>query len=211
MRLTPAHIPVGYSGTGAGVAGGNSFTDTIPTDANCTVIWVGYITAASAPTISAQLGSNSAVAQATSTVASAINAYLTAFTVINPPSGVQTITFNATGLSAYCIVETVHYKNVASIGAPVILSDQTGATCLISADNTTPNAMYANAFSYRGTSGQTFVGYNQTQRFLAADVTNSNEPIVIGDAPGNGATLTFSATRSNNYTWGGIIIPFLPL
>lgn len=203
-----------YDATGAGAASGTSpvsFTDTIPTDANCTLIWVSCGSSIASPTMAATLG-GSAV-----TLVQSLNAdntgtqhlFLNCYAVLRPPSGSQAIAFTTTG-SQNLVVNTVHYRNVSAIGTPVTLGVQAGQPSI--SVSSAPNYMYANGFTYIGTAtGNTFTGYNQNQRYIKALLSTVNHPIVIGDAPGTGGSLTFSATRSNTTNnWGGVIVPLIP-
>lgn len=200
---------VNFAAVGAGTAGSGtsiSFTDTIPAGVGGTLVWVSHSSTVANPTVSAQIGSTSATLVSTiqAGTQSGNPSYLSCFAVLNPPTGSQTVSFSTSSGNCIMAIDTVHYAGVTSIGTPITMALQSGQPSM-SVSSTNANYMYANAFSYtRSATGQTFSAYNQTQRWLNA----AEEPIVAGDAPGNGGTLTFSATRSNTTNnWGGIIVP----
>lgn len=204
-----------FDAVGAGVVSNTSpvsFTDTIPTDAAVTLIWVASDASVTSPTMAATLGGSAATLVQSVNVSNSgtHHLFLNCYSVLNPPTGSQAISFTTTG-PQNCVVNTVHYRNVSAIGTPITTTSAQAGQPSLAASSTNRNYMYVNAFSYVGTTaGQTFTAYNQNQRYLKALATG-NHPIVIGDAPGNGGSLTFSATRSNTTNnWGGIIVPLIP-
>lgn len=211
----PVIIPVSWDATGVGAVSATSpvsFTDTIPSAANCTLIWAAYATTAASPTIALTVGGTAATLVQTITWGTANPFYyLSCFQLMHPPAGSQSISFSCTSLSA-CALDTIHYSGVAALGTPTSLTNQTGQPS-ISVSSLGPNVIYSQAFVYRAAAaGNTYTGYSQTQRELVAAVLGTNPPLLIGDAPGNGGTLTFSATRtSTTNPWGGIIVPLLPV
>lgn len=209
--LTPPPGPT-WLASGAGAASTtspDSFTDTIPAGANCTLVFAADGVTAAGPTISATVGgvSTTQVTAPLAATRNTVDIYLACFALFYPPTGSQTISFSTQNPAAV-EVTTLHYKNVTSIGTPVTSLQQAGSPSM-SATSTVPQYLYVNAFVYGGSSGNTYSGYSQTQRFLAAQGA-SNYATILGEAPGNGGTLTFSASRSSTtFTWGGVIIPIL--
>lgn len=208
--IPPRIISVTYTAVGSGKIGGTSpvsFSDSIPSSANCSLIWVAHYSTSTTPIISAQIGSTPATLQ--QTVNPFQTSLLSCFALLNPPTSSQTITFTSNGLyNGNIVINTVHYSNVVSIGAATGVSNQTGQPSMALAS--VPKSIYVNGFSYGGNTGNTFNSYSQNQRYVAA-ASATNEPLLFGDAAGNGGTLTFSATRSTTtYSWGGIVISLSP-
>jgi hypothetical protein len=200
----------------AGVGGTSpiTFSDTAPADANYSLIWVEFTSSSASPTSSLTYGSTSAASVQQLNIVPANNMFLSCFKIpwsSGPPTGSQTVTFTCSTV-ANCAMDVVHYKNVAGVGTPITLANQTGQPS-ISATSTVPGYLYAQAFGYRAAAtGNTYTLYNQVQhKLIAASTTAPNSPpLVIGDAPGNGGTLTFSATRSSTTNpWGGMIVPLI--
>jgi hypothetical protein len=99
----------------------------------------------------------------------------------------------------------VYYRNVTSVGTPITATAANSSATMSTA--TSPNFMYAQSFTYEANSiGQGLSAYNQTQRSTQTTLTQIL-PLLIGDAAGNGATQTFSATCATSSGWGGIILP----
>lgn len=225
-RAYPVHrvigkrpIPVEYLATGPGGASVSSpitYTDVIPSGANCTLIWAGDYGTPNPPTVSASGGASAAtlLASVEATVETTDFLYLYCFSVFSPPTGSQTISFTTTS-SGFVggVVNAVHYANVAAIGTPITTGLQTGQPSMSVSSSGDLRYRYANAFTYgSGTVGQSFSGYNQNQLYVKATASGSNRPILIGDGQGNGSTLTFSSNRdSTTFNWGGIIVPLIPV
>lgn len=210
--------PPSFQAVGPASASGTSpvtFTDTAPTGTTCTLIWVSNASSSATPTISASFGSTSATLVGTIQVAApSSHVFITCYQVLwvplgGSPSGSKTVTFTGSG-SAANVVNTAHYKGVSSVGTPVLIGAQTGQ-CSMAASSTNANYLYANAFTYAiNATGNTFSAYGQSQRYLIAGTASTNHALVFGDAPGNGGTLTCTATRSNTTnTWGGMIVPLI--
>lgn len=205
---------VTYLADGPGATSATSpitYTDSIPTSTNCTLIWATYFATTATPTISATIGSTSATL--VSTVAGAASNpfyYLTCFQVPSPPTGSQTVTLTLSSVSG-CAVNTVHYSGVAAVGAVTSLGNQSGSPS-ISVTSSNPVYRYVQATTYRiAATGNTFSAFNQTQRYLIAGTVALNGPLLIGDALGNNGTLTFSSTRSSTTNpWDAMIVPLIP-
>jgi hypothetical protein len=208
-------------GVGAGKGGNVSpitFTDTAPAGTKCTLIWANNASTALNPTVSAKYGSVTAALVQTTLADTVTNSlYLTCFAILwtpsNPlPTGAQTVTFTSTAIAA-CGVNVVHYASVSTVGTAIVLSNQAAAACSIPAPSSNAQYLYGNGFTYTGAAaGNTFTNYLPgPARWNPPLVIGSNNAIVVGDAPGNGGTLTFSANRSNTVNaWGGMIVPLVP-
>jgi hypothetical protein len=211
MYSTPLALFDLVGSTGNTTASPVTFTDNIPVNTNCAVVWIEATqgATATAQTVTCTIGGVPATLAMQQICTNNNGQYLTCFVLQNPPTGNQTIQVTCTGPINIIFVKPVYYDNVDSIGTPV--SVQAGAQPTLSITNTDPRSIYANAFSYQGTTiGNTFSGYNRTQRFLQALVSGVANPLIIGDAYGNNGTLAFSATRSDTtYNYGGIILPLL--
>lgn len=199
--------------TGPGSAGTSSpltYTDTIPAGTSCTLMWVSSRGTSATPTVSASVGVTAATLMASAASGSA-GAYdfLYCFALLSPPTGSQTINFTTSTGSPKLVVNTCHYANVSSIGTASVSANGSGQP-FMSVAPTATTGIYASGFMFLPTAnGQTFSSYNQNQRYVIAS-SASNQPLIFGDAQGNGATLPFSATRSDTtYQWGGIIVPLL--
>lgn len=214
---SPVTLPVNFLAAGAGHAATtatSSYSDTVPVGTSLSLIWCSVLstTTPSSITGSATIGAASATQNTFSIVSTSTgDLYLGCFFVLNPPTGSQTVSFTASGSITGLAIDAVHYQNAVGVGAPSVLASQSGTTCSMSVSASNPFYMYGNAFGYYGnTAGQTFSGYGPNQRYTQATVSSGARPIVAGDAQGNGGTLTFSATRSNAGTWGGIVVPLIP-
>lgn len=208
--LALSSTSVAYLAAGAGVAAfasSASFTDTIPSGTNCSLIWAEIGNTSS---FSASIGGVNATLVGNVQVDNTFGPTIFCFSLRNPPTGSQTVSVTQGGGNVL-VIETVHYANVSSIGTPVTIGLQTGQPSM-SVSSTNPNGMYANGFTYNGAAtGNTFSAYNQTQRYVLAEVSGTNTPIIVGDAVGSGGTLIFSATRSDTtHQWGGLIVPLTP-
>ena len=206
-----------WLGTGPGKAQGTSpltYTDTIPVGTTYTLLF-GQILCASAtlPTITATIGGQSATLVDSVYVSSNSGNYLygVCLALENPPTGSQTVTFTSNSILA-CAVNTVHYSGVGSLGPMTKIGQQSGQPSLSIPSGDTKYG-YAQAFLYAAAAaGNGFSSYNQNQRWTIAAVLNVNGPLLIGDATGNGGTLTFSATRDNTTnSWGALLVPLAPV
>lgn len=207
----PAYLATGNSSTTTSAPA--TYSDTVPSGSNvCGLIWVtGLSTSTTLPTASASIGAASATQVAGIKVgATTYSQYLYCFSVLGPPSGTQTVSFTMANVQFFPAICTVYYSGVTSVGTATTLGSQTSASPSMSVSSSSGN-LYGNAFAYIGSAaGNTFSGYNQTQRRVLAETSSPNEPLMAGDAAGNGGTLTFSTNRSSTTnTWGGIVVPLL--
>lgn len=216
--FSPPPVFAAWAYTGPGSSGTTttvSETDTVPANATCGLIWACH-TSTTTPTVSASIGGTSAslVTTITAGVSGGVTLYLSCFSLLKPPTGSQTVSFTTTAgaTSRFIDIDAVYYADVAGVGTPVSLQNQSGQPSISISPTGGANYMYANAFSYLAAAGgNTFSGYNQTQRYLVATVAGTNYPLLAGDAHGKNSSLTFSATRSDTTNgWGGIIVPLVP-
>lgn len=211
----PSYLSAGAGGTGA--SSPVTFSNTAPTNADCSLIWAVYANTAATPTIGCTFGSTSATLVTSGTVAITTATpfyYISCFYILwstGPLSGSQTVSFTDSGTGMNCATNVIHYTGVSSVGTAVSVGNQSGQPTM-SASSTNPSTLYTQCFGYRhAATGNTFSAYTgATQRYLIAATVGTNGPMVIGDAPGNGGTLTISATRSNTTNaYGGMIVPLL--
>lgn len=206
-------IPL-YNAAGAGKGATTSpvsFTDAVPVDTAASVVWVLYSATTATPTVTAAIGSTSGVLIAVVALTTANPFYyLAAYLVLNPPTGTPTSACTFSAL-ATCSLETIHYKYVSVALAAISVGVQSGQPS-IAISSTIPGVLYTNALGYRlAATGNTFTGYSFLQRYLVAGVVGINPPLLIGDQPGSGGTLTALATRSDiTNTWGGMVVPLVP-
>lgn len=211
--------PPTWVGTGPGKAQGTSpltFTDSIPVGTTYTLLF-GQLLCASAtlPTITTTIGGQSATLVDSVYASPTGGNYLYGFcfALANPPTGSQTVTFTSNSNDGgetwlTCAVNTVHYSGVGSLGPVSKIGQQAGQPSF--SVGTDAKYGYAQAFLYAAAAaGNGFSSYNQNQRWTAS---RWGRPLLIGDATGNGGTLTFSATRDNTTNgWGAIVVPLAPV
>ena len=204
----------GSSGTG----GTNSSTpvtwvDTIPSGTTYAVVWITHFPSSSSPGTAVTIGGASASPAPGSPFvylnSGGVYYTMECFVLQNPPIGSsKTVSVSKTSGGSGFNATAVYYQNVDSVGTliPTNGDPTTHPTMTIASSST--STIYSNAFTYHATgSGQTFSGYNQSSRYLAASGFFI-EPLQVGDAYGNGGNLTFSATRGNtSYKWGGAVLP----
>lgn len=207
-----AASPVTPVATGAGTQVNGSpmtWTDTIPANADYAVLWVINRTSVASPTIAATIGGAGATLVSTlfNPASSGFFDNLLCYVLQRPPTGPsQTISFTTTNLLG--VGGTIeYYRNVTSIGSAITAAAANSSATMSTPSS--PNCMYSQAFSFIASAlSQGFSAYNQTQRASQVAFTNI-EPMIVGDAVGNGATLTFSATAGTATGWCGTLLPLL--
>lgn len=196
----------------AGAGGTSSWTQTFASG-DVALIWAvvesvsavayfGYPAAPALPSTSASIAGQAATSLGTWSIGTFNYLYgsnnyytysvgLTCLSLANPAVNSQTVTLGAAALAA----NSVAYQGVSSIGTPLTGFPSTGGAVSNSASNT----CYVAAFgSWNSVS---FTGFNQRQRYNIAQ-------LLIGDAVGNGGSLTFSATPST-VQGGAVVIPLV--
>ena len=209
--------PPVVEGVGAGNKGAQSinWTDTVPATATFAVIWVANMSTLASPSITATVGGSSCTQITGSPVQYAFDGsyyyHIHAFILVNPPTGAgKTVAVSKTAEGGNLNADVVYYSNVGSYGTMTTATGGAGSNASLSVPASDGRRLYTQAFSYRATGSNTFSAYNQTQRYLAT-AASYTEPLLIGDAAGNGGALSFTATRSEtSYEWGGAAFPLLP-
>lgn len=206
-----------YVATGVGAAHqaapSFSWTDNIPASANCAVVWLSTMPGSN-DVATVTIGGTSATAVSGNPfVYDATSGYngIQCFVLMNPPTGSKTVTVTFPGTN-YVNATVVYYGGVGSVGTPTSTSGA-GGTQPSQLATTTAGRLYAQAFSYRASAGgNTFPTYSGGIQRAVWPCTSYDQPIIVGDAIGNGSSLTFSATRNDTgYSWGGVAVPLLPI
>lgn len=199
-----------YSTTGAGNAasvssGGTlTWTDTIgASDTGITVVIDGY-SASPTATVTCKVGSTSM------TLASQLQNYyfdgsgycaLYFFTLLNPPTGSQTITATPSLADAMCGNSTT-YTKVTGFGIPATNTGTTTAASL-----SVPSGAGQLVVAGLGGYATAWSAFNQTSRWNEPFHSGVNLATLIGDAPG-ASSVSFTGTTSAT-GWGAIGVPVL--
>jgi len=189
-----------------------SWVDTIPSGTTYAVVWVSHFPSSSSPGTAVTIGGSSCTqAPGSPFVYQTDGGYyytLECFVLANPPIGAsKTVSVTKTSGGSGFNAEAVYYQSVDSVGTMIPTNGDPTTHPSISVANSSTAIIYSNAFTYRSTGSHTFSAYNQNQRYLAT-AGSYVEPLIVGDAYGNGGNLTFSATRSDtSYKWGGAVLP----
>lgn len=210
--------PPAYEGVGTGSKGAQSlsWTDTVPAAANFAVIWVANMSTLASPSITATIGGTSCTQISGSpikyTFGGTYHYHIHCFVLANPPTGAsKTVAVSKSAEGGNLTADAVYFSNVSGYGTmTTVINGAAGTNASLTVPGTDGRNLYTQAFSYRATGANTFSAYNQTQRHLAT-AASFTEPLLIGDAPGSGGSLSFTATRSETtYEWGGAALPLLP-
>lgn len=213
IDLSPAALPTPstptFVGLGAGrphVSGNYSWTETVPVNANCAILW---ISALGTTAVSATLGGTAMThIQGSPFLYNSSGYSVQALYLLNPSTGSgKTLALTNTNANNVHAVVT-YYGGVTTIANPTAVS--TGAASeqpSISVGNTTSDHLYVNAFAFRPNAvWDSVTAYNQNRRIDHPNYSY-DAPIIVGDAAGNNSTLTFSGTRNNtSYAWGGVAV-----
>jgi hypothetical protein len=205
-------LPVAYDATGTGNGSNSSilnWTETISTLATAIVVTTAWQDTGAADTATAKVGSTSMTQLGIIHIADSVNAdndYIAMFGLLNPPTGSQTITTTITTAAFYYqTANSVSYKNVSGFGTAVTNSGTTASMSV-----SVPSAVGQMAVA-AFTTGSVIVAassFNQTSRYSTAGVGGTNDPLLIGDAPG-ASTVSFTATMTGASSWVGIGVPLL--
>lgn len=210
--------PPNVEGVGTGNKGAQSisWSDTVPAAANFAVIWASNMSTLTNPSITAvSIGGSSCTQVSGSpyyyTFDGTYYYHIHCFILANPPTGAsKTVTVTKSAEGGNLSASAIYLSNVSSYGSLTTTSGVSPTNASLTVPGTDGRRLYTQAFSYRATGSNTFSAYNQTQRYLAT-AASFTEPLLIGDASGNGGDLTFTATRSETtYSWGGAALPLLP-
>lgn len=209
--------PPNVEGVGTGSKGARSisWTDTVPANANFAVVWVSNMSTLTNPSITATIGGVSCSQVSGSpyyfTFDGTYYYHIHCFVLANPPTGAsKTVAVAKSAEGGNVNADAIYFSNVSSYGTLTTTSGLTPTNASMTVNGTEGRRLYTQAFSYRATGANTFSAYNQTQRYNST-AASFTEPLLIGDAPGNGGALSFTATRSETtYDWGGAALPLLP-
>ena len=213
--LTETFDSVTYQATGAGIshqaAPSGSWTDFIPATTNCAVVWMSAMPGSNVSATVTIGGINAPAVSGNPFIYDATSGYneLQCFVLMNPPTGTQTVTVTFSGTN-YFHATSVYYSGVGAVGSPTFVTGAAG-TQPSQTVTSTVGKFYAQAFAYRATDGNsTFTTYDPGGwlALFGNPGVGYSQPLVVGDALGAGADITFSATRNNtSYPWGGVVIP----
>ena len=192
-----------------------TWVDTIPANTTYAVVWVSHFPASSSPGTAVTIG-GAACSHAPNSPFVYYNAggwYYTieCFVLAAPPTGAsKTVSVTKTSGGSGFNAEAIYYQSVDSVGTLIASNGDATTQPTMTVPYSSPSKIYSQCFTYHATgSSQTFSDYNQSQRYLAQS-GYFIDPLIVGDAYGNGGNLTFSATRSNtSYKWGGAVLPLI--
>jgi hypothetical protein len=201
---------VGVGSTGS-VNGGLTLTwnHTINPLANYVVMGVSLLTNG-APTLTAKCGGvtmallSSAPSYYTSP--SPYSVYL--YGLANPPTGVVSMTFQAAGAWDYLAANSASYFNVGTVTEEAVQSITSTSTPAMTIPATTVGQRIVNVWASNSKPASLSFS-NATQRSWQPEVDNVNAFLWMGDTPGTGSAITFSATSTAG-GWGGIALALQP-
>lgn len=214
--VTFADVGAGVTVSGAAAAAG-SYSHTIAGNAV-----VGIVCSASTTNpnvVTMKCGASTSMPQIGSALvydtASGIFLQLGVFGLLTPPTGAQTMSIVNTGPGStwYALTaNSLSYNNVASFGTlQTASSGGASSTALSHAVTSAVNHMVVQAFGKNTTTVSTAL--NQTSRWNIAGAPasggSSASNVPIQDAAG-AASLTFSATASENPIWGSVAVDLIP-
>jgi len=154
---------------------------------------------------SVTIGATAMTQKASITISAGTPLYLSAYTLLSPPTGSQTVT--ATLSSGQVVVgNSVSVLNGKTIGTALTNNSSSGTAMTVSATSTTLKQIVLQAFAYdNGGNATDFSNYNGTQLYDLGGIFNTNGDLLMGWSYG-GPTLTCSAT-AGSAPWGAIAIP----
>ncbi len=214
MATIPTYSTPTWVGNGLGSTGltgrqtpGYTWTEVVPADANCAVMWVSELPNAIPKTCTVTIGGTSMIEMVGSPWTYDFSSNwnrMRGFYLLNPPTGPQSVAITMT-TNNYVHAETVYYGGVTSV-APVQPAWGPGSTApSITIANSSSSHLYAAGTSYRAVdSSSTFTAFSPSGRWRAvrSNATTSTNPLAAGDDYGNGGSLTISATRNGTtYPW----------
>lgn len=216
LDLSPAALPTPstptFVGLGAGrvhLPGNYSWTETVPSNATLAVLWVAGIGNAA---VSATLGGTAMTTVTGSPFKYYSNNYgIQVLYLLNPTTGANK-TLSLTNTIGNVNTAVTYYGGVGSVWNPTSVSTgAAGQQPQIAVSNTASNHLYVNGMTFRGAaSWDAITGYDQNRRIDHPNYSYDT-PLLVGDAVGNGGTLTFNGTRNNTtYEWGGVAVDLSP-
>lgn len=111
------------------------------------------------------------------------------YSIVNPPTGAQTVSVTSTGTGTKTRVsgQSVAYSGVASLGTPAVWVTANLSVSLTGATTSMLFAVHGN--------GSQLTAVNQTQQFLSfTSVGGAGDSLAVQDAAGTGSPTTFTAT-----------------
>lgn len=133
------------------------------------------------------------------------NGWTELFGILNPPKGKQIVHARIVGgplAGKLARANSVSYTGADGFGAVTTGSGTAAGTETVTA-NAVGAAKIVAAFSGRQTGLNSF---NQTQRSLS----NTAQPLLIGDATGTGSDLNFTTTRAKTGDWSAVAVVINP-
>lgn len=210
---------ISYTGTAAGVSADSpgsatSLTDTwthsgVSTRNGLAVVALFMVTAGGASSsVTCTYGGQSMTLHGVRLSGSGDSNRLALFTLLNPPTGSQTVTFNWTGLSFTLPGKPISgisttYRNVASVSGYTNAGGY-GTTASVSLTGVTANDF--TLFAHARQTSTDFSAFSPTQRYTVGMSTNART--TVGDGTGNAGTVTSTATMSASDYWAshGLIV-----
>ena len=184
MATIPTYTTPTYVGTGLGTTGlsgrqtpGYTWTEIVPSDANCAVLWISELPTAIPKTCTVTMGGTSMVEMTGSpwTFDSSSNwNRMRGFYLLNPPTGPQSVAITSS-TNNYFHAETVYYGGVTSV-APVQPAWGPGSTDpAITIPSSQSGHMYAIGMSHRSVNASsTFSTFGDGQSATVATARTLN-------------------------------------
>ena len=227
MPSVPTYSTPTWVGTGLGEMfahhkqnPGTSWVETVPADANLALLWVSEMPSDQANNCTATLGGTNMVEVTgspwTMEIDSGYYMRTRCFALQNPTTGGNQTVSITNNVSNSFHAATVYYGGVGAIGpADAYTRGAGGTTPTLAIPDTASNHLYALGFGYRGQDiSSTFTAFSAGSTMRAVHNNDSGGytvPMGVGDAYGNGGTLTVTATRANStYGWNAIAIDLRP-
>ena len=201
---------VGVGSTGSANGGLTlTWSHTINPLANYVVMGVSILTNG-APTLTAKCGG------VTMTLLSSVPTYYPSpgpysvylYGLANPPTGVVSMTFQAAGAWDYLAANSASYFNVGTVTEVAVQSITSTSTPSMTIPATTVGQRIVNVWASNSKPASLSFS-NATQRSWQPEVDNVNAFLWMGDTPGTGSAITFSATSLTG-GWGGIALALQP-
>lgn len=188
-----------------------SWSHTIGAQANCVIVVCNFYAASmTTPVVTGTVGSGN-LTQLTSLFAltsGGFNSYIVYLTLLNPPTGTQTVTITAAGVSSFTAANSISYCNVGSFGT-VATNTGTGTakSLTVPASSSAPASQQLIIGGFTGYTTD-MTGFSQSERWNSP--YNPPLALVAGDAPG-ATSVNFAATTAGADQWGGAGFPLLPI
>ncbi len=218
----PTYTTPTWVGTGLGTTGPNgkqtpswTWRETVPSEANCAVLWLSELPTAIPKTCTVTLGGTSMVEMVGSpwTYDSSSNwNRMRGFYLLNPSTGSQAVAITTT-TNNYIHASTVYYSGVTSVAPVQPEWGPASTTPTLTIPNSASDHLYAIGMSHRAVDGNsTFSSFtNANMRAVRQNYIGSTNPLAAGDSYGNGGSLAISATRvGTSYPWQTTAVDLSP-